>query len=282
MNQHVPTESMTDTPDPTDLTLQGTARLPATQPDAWVGLRAFTPARIGLGRSGVSQPTGALLEFSLAHAQARDAVHTALDAASLAVELAFAGFEPLHVQSQATDRAHYLRRPDLGRRLDPSSREKLSAARPGVSASPDLVFVLADGLSALAITRHALPVLIAAREALQGWSIGPVVIAEQSRVALGDEIGELLGARAVALLVGERPGLSSPDSLGIYLTWSPKVGRTDAERNCISNIRPDGLSYPQAAQTLAGLLQGARRLKGTGVRLKDEQSNARLTESGSG
>lgn len=269
---------MSDTPEPTDLQPPPAARLPATQPDAWASLRAFTPARIGLGRSGVSQPTGALLEFSLAHAQARDAVHTALDAASLAVELALAGFEPLHVHSQAADRSHYLRRPDLGRRLDAASRERLHAARPNVSARADLVFVLADGLSALAITRHALPVLIAARERLPGWSIGPVVIAEQSRVALGDEVGELLGAKAVALLVGERPGLSAPDSLGIYLTWSPKVGRTDAERNCISNIRPEGLSYQGAAQTLAGLLHGARRLGGTGVGLKDEQANARLTE----
>ena len=269
---------MSDTPESTDLTAHGTARFPAAQPDAWASLRAFTPARIALGRSGVSQPTSALLEFSLAHAQARDAVHTALDAASLAGELALAGFEALHVHSQATDRSHYLRRPDLGRRLDSLSQERLRVANPGASARADLVFVLADGLSALAITRHALPVLIAAREQLQGWSIGPVVIAEQSRVALGDEVGELLGAQAVALLVGERPGLSAPDSLGIYLTWSPKVGRTDAERNCISNIRPEGLSYEQAAHTLASLLQGARRLGSTGVRLKDEQPSARLTE----
>lgn len=273
---------MTDTPEPTDLTPQGAATVPATLPDAWAGLRAFTPARIGLGRSGISQPTGALLEFSLAHAQARDAVHTTLDAASLAVELALAGFEPLHAQSQATDRAQYLRRPDLGRRLNESSRERLRAARPDTAERPELIFVLADGLSALAITRHALPMLIAARERLPDWSIGPVVIAEQSRVALGDEVGELLGARAVALLVGERPGLSSPDSLGIYLTWSPQVGRTDAERNCISNIRPEGLSYMQAAGTLSGLLLGARRLGSTGVHLKDEQPNARLTESGAG
>ena len=269
---------MPDTPESTGLTAPGTTRLVATPPDAWASLRAFTPARIGLGRSGVSQPTGALLEFSLAHAQARDAVHTALDTASLAGELALAGFEPLHFHSQAADRSHYLRRPDLGRRLNSLSQERLRAASRGASAPADLVFVLADGLSALAITRHALPVLIAAREQLQGWSIGPVVVAEQSRVALGDEVGELLGARAVDLLVGERPGLSAPDSLGIYLTWSPKVGRTDAERNCISNIRPEGLSYEQAAHTLAGLLQGARRLGSTGVGLKDEQPNARLTE----
>ncbi len=269
---------MSDTSESTSLTAPGTARLVATPPDAWASLRAFTPARIGLGRSGVSQPTGALLEFSLAHAQARDAVHTALDTASLASELALAGFEALHVHSQAADRSHYLRRPDLGRRLNSLSQERLRAASRGASAPADLVFVLADGLSALAITRHALPVLIAAREQLQGWSIGPVVVAEQSRVALGDEVGELLGARAVALLVGERPGLSAPDSLGIYLTWSPKVGRTDAERNCISNIRPEGLPYEQAAHTLAGLLQGARRLGSTGVGLKDEQPNARLTE----
>lgn len=265
---------MTDTPESAKLQPRGaSAHAPAAQPDPWAGLRAFTPARIGLGRSGVSQPTGALLEFALAHAQARDAVHTALDAASLAVELALAGFTPLHAHSQATDRAHYLRRPDLGRRLNASSREQLQGAgtRPDTAERPDLIFVVADGLSALAITRHALPMLSAARAQLTGWSIGPVVIAEQARVALGDEIGELLDARAVALLVGERPGLSSPDSLGIYLTWSPKVGRTDAERNCISNIRPEGLTYGQAAETLAGLLTGARALGATGVTLKDDR-----------
>jgi ethanolamine ammonia-lyase small subunit len=163
-----------------------------------------------------------------------------------------------------------LRRPDLGRRLDEASSERLRRACADGAGGHELLFVVADGLSALAVMRHVVPMLLAARDCLPGGSIGPVVVAEQARVALGDEVGGLLQARAVALLVGERPGLSSPDSLGIYLTWAPRPGRTDAERNCISNIRPEGLSYEQAALTLAGLLAGARRLGATGVMLKDE------------
>ena len=238
--------------------------------DPWTALRAFTPARIALGRTGASQPTAALLAFSLAHAQARDAVHEAFDAASMSVELQADGFQTIVVHSRATDRPMYLRRPDLGRRLDAASGDRLRKAAEKAEAAPDLVLVLADGLSALAVSRHAQPMLKAIRSKLPGWSIGPVVLAEQARVALGDEVGELLGARAVALLVGERPGLTSPDSLGIYLTWAPRVGRTDAERNCISNIRPEGLSYEQAAATLVGLLDGAKRLGASGIMLKDE------------
>ena len=243
---------------------------PATlvEPDPWTALRAFTPARIALGRTGASQPTDALLAFSLAHAQARDAVHAPLDIASLSNELLDAGFDILSVHSQATDRHQYLRRPDLGRRLDDASRERLQAHT--CAQAPELVFVVADGLSATAVMRHAVPMLRAARARLPGWVIGPVVIAEQARVALGDEIGEGLAAGAVALLVGERPGLSSPDSLGIYLTWAPRVGRTDAERNCISNIRPEGLPCDRAAIVLESLLNGARRLGATGVVLSDE------------
>jgi ethanolamine ammonia-lyase small subunit len=238
------------------------------EPDPWTALRAFTPARIALGRTGASQPTDALLAFSLAHAQARDAVHAPLDIASLSDELVDAGFDVLSVHSRAADRQQYLRRPDLGRRLDDPSRERLQAHP--CAQQPELVFVVADGLSATAIMRHAVPMLRAARARLPGWVIGPVVIAEQARVALGDEIGEGLVAGAVALLVGERPGLSSPDSLGIYLTWGPRVGRTDAERNCISNIRPEGLPCEHAAIVLESLLQGARRLGATGVALSDE------------
>jgi ethanolamine ammonia-lyase small subunit len=244
------------------------------EPDAWTALRAFTPARIALGRTGSSQPTSAQLAFGLAHAQARDAVHAPLDVAALDAALRGAGFDTLIARSRAADRPTYLRRPDLGRRLDEASLARLRAAAP--AAAPDLVFVVADGLSAVAIARHALPLIEAARERLAGWSIGPVVIATQARVALGDEAGEALGAHAVALLVGERPGLSSPDSLGIYLTWAPRVGRTDAERNCISNVRPEGLAYGRAAATLAGLLEGARRLGTTGVSLKDETEAPRL------
>jgi len=253
---------MSADPTPTDT--------PLVLTDPWTALRAYTPARIALGRTGASQPTSALLAFSLAHAQARDAVHEAFDVASMSIELQADGIPTVSVHSRATDRPMYLRRPDLGRRLDAASCDHLRKVAQGAFSAPDLVLVVADGLSALAVTRHAQPMLKAIRARLPGWSIGPVVLAEQSRVALGDEAGELLGARAVALLVGERPGLSSPDSLGIYLTWAPRVGRTDAERNCISNIRPEGLSYEQAAATLAGLLEGAKRLGATGISLKDE------------
>lgn len=245
----------------------------ADQADPWLRLRRFTRARIALGRTGHSQPTDAVLAFGLAHAQARDAVHLALDVGAVTAALDAAGLAHAAVHSAAPDREHYLRRPDLGRRLDEASRARLDAARP--RQAPDVVFVIADGLSALATQRHALPLLQAARERLpQGWQIGPVVVAEQSRVALGDEIGERLGARQVVMLIGERPGLSSPDSLGIYLTHAPRVGRTDAERNCISNVRPEGLSFAQAAGRLVFLLCGAAALGRSGVDLKDDSAPA--------
>ena len=244
--------------------------------DGWAALRAFTPARIALGRTGASQPTAAQLAFGLAHARARDAVHAGLDAGALEAALREAGFDVLRAHSRAPDRPTYLRRPDLGRRLDEASLARLRAAAP--APAPALAFVVADGLSAVAVARHAVPLLRAARERLAGWRIGPVTVALQARVALGDEVGEALGAGAVALLVGERPGLSSPDSLGVYLTWAPRVGRTDAQRNCISNVRAEGLSYEAAAATLARLLEGARRLGATGVGLKDDGEAPRLGE----
>jgi ethanolamine ammonia-lyase small subunit len=229
-------------------------------------LRSFTHARIGLGRAGASLPTEALLAFGVAHAQARDAVHTALTPDLLAAALRDAGLASVNVHSAATDRPTYLRRPDLGRRLDAASRAELMALRP--ARPPQAVFVLADGLSARAVQFHAAPVLIETCRLLQGWTVGPVVIARQARVALGDEIGELLGGELVAVLIGERPGLSSPDSLGIYLTYGPRVGRTDAERNCISNIRPAGLIYAEAARQLCRLMEAARGAGLTGVELK--------------
>lgn len=241
---------------------------PGVEPDAWIGLRAFTPARIALGRAGSSQPTQAQLAFGLAHAEARDAVHAELDADALEAGLRLAGFEVLRAHSRAPDRPTYLRRPDLGRRLEPSSLERLRAAAP--EAEADLAFVVADGLSAIAVARHALPLLRAAREHLRDWRIAPVTIALQARVALGDEIGEALQARAVAVLVGERPGLSSADSLGIYLTWAPRVGCTDAQRNCISNVHAGGLSPDRAGAAMASLLEGAKRLGATGVGLKPD------------
>ncbi len=234
-------------------------------------LRRFTPARIALERAGDSLPTRDLLDFSLAHALARDAVHAPFDAQSIAEQLATANLESILVHSAATDRATYLRRPNLGRVLDKGCRQRLIELK---LYPPEIVFIIADGLSAIAPQRYAVRVIRAAIDLLQGWQIGPVIIAEQARVALGDEIGELLGAAITVMLIGERPGLSAPDSLGIYLTYAPKPGRTDAERNCISNVRDEGTSPEQAAQTLYYLLRNAQRLKLSGVSLKDD-SNGR-------
>lgn len=272
-SRDVGTDDRRPAPPRPDRGAPGTPAVPV-EADPWTALRGFTPARIALGRAGASQPTAVQLAFGAAHAQARDAVHAALDIAVLDAALRDAGFATLHARSRAADRPTYLRRPDLGRRLDDASRARLEAAAGG--PAPELLFVVADGLSALAAMRHAVPLLSAARERLAGWRIGPVVVAEQARVALGDDCGEALGAAAVAIVLGERPGLSSPDSLGVYLTWSPRVGRTDAERNCISNVRPEGLPYGAAAATLAGLLEGARRLGATGIALKDESGGPEL------
>ncbi|AJK44642.1 ethanolamine ammonia-lyase subunit EutC [Burkholderia plantarii] len=244
----------------------------------WGALKSFTNARIALGRAGSSLPTAPLLAFNLSHAQARDAVHQPLDADRLRRELEAAGFATLAADSAAPDRQHYLRRPDLGRRLSDPSRAALGAAADG-AGQPDLVFVIGDGLSAFAAAKQALPLLNAVRGRLEadGWRLGPVVVARQARVALGDEIGELLRARFVAMLIGERPGLSSPDSLGVYLTHAPRVGCHDAQRNCISNVRPEGLPHAAAAHKLHYLLTQARRLGLTGVGLKDD-SDALLPE----
>jgi ethanolamine ammonia-lyase small subunit len=237
--------------------------------NAWQGLRQFTNARIALGRAGSSLPTGPLLAFNLSHAQARDAVHQPLDADALHAQLHAEGFTTLDVHSAAPDRDHYLRRPDLGRRLSDESRAALIKAASG-EPSPDVVFVIADGLSAFAASRQALPLLRAVLPKLADWHVGPVIVARQSRVALGDEIGEALDAQFVVMLIGERPGLSSPDSLGIYLTYAPRAGCTDAQRNCISNVRPEGLDFPLAAHKLHYLLTSGRRLGLTGVGLKDD------------
>ncbi|HID3531161.1 TPA: ethanolamine ammonia-lyase subunit EutC [Serratia marcescens] len=243
--------------------------------NSWDALRAFTDARIALGRTGASLPTDELLRFGLAHAQARDAVHQPFESERLAADLHDAGWPTLAVHSQAVDRAAYLRRPDLGRRLALDSRRLLLGVPP---RRTDLLLVVADGLSSKAVRRQALPLLQALRPYLDtlGLAIAPVVLAHQARVALGDEIGECLQARAVAVLIGERPGLSSPDSLGIYLTWEPNARRRDSERNCISNVRPEGLDYPQAAFKLAWLLEQACRRGLTGVELKDESDNPAL------
>ena len=236
--------------------------------DPWQALRRYTAARIALGRRGVSVPTGAQLAFQLAHAQARDAVHLTLDGETLARALAAQGQDCMQLHSAAATRADYLQRPDLGRRLDDASRSRLAAGARGI----DLALVAADGLSALAVQRHAAPFLAAlrARLALEAWTLSPLHIVAQGRVAIGDEVGALLQARAVLVLVGERPGLSSPDSLGLYLTWAPKVGLRDDSRNCISNVRPEGLAYAQAAYRLHYLLSQAFARQVSGVALKDE------------
>lgn len=226
-------------------------------------LRRFTPARIGLGRAGSGVPTRELLAFGLAHARARDAVHAALNVEDLALQLK--GFQTAVVRSQAPDRHTYLLRPDLGRRL--AGGTILDRVKPAIA------LVLADGLSALAVQTHAVPVLRRLAEiSPERWRGAPAVIALQGRVALGDEIGERLGAQLVCVLIGERPGLSSPDSLGCYLTLAPRVGRTDAERNCVSNIRPQGLAYEAAARRIDWLAAAALARGLTGVGLKDESA----------
>lgn len=234
-------------------------------------LRALTPARVGLGRTGVSLETREVLDFQRAHAQARDAVHGRLDAAALAAEIEQVTRQGvLRLRSACKDRTTYLQRPDLGRRLDEASRERLAARENG--AGCELAVIVADGLSALAVERHAVPLLVELLPRLDGWTIGPIVIAEQGRVAIGDEIGQALRAEISVVLIGERPGLSSPDSLGAYITWEPRPGRTDAERNCISSVRAEGLSYKVAAEQLWWYLTEARRRRVTGVDLKLENS----------
>ena len=231
-------------------------------------LRVLTPARVALGRTGVSLQTRDLLDFQLAHAQARDAVHAHLNSAALAAEIE-SGIRPevLRLHSAAANRAQYLQRPDLGRRLNEASRALL-AEQP--TDEVDLAVVIADGLSALAVERHAVPLLTELTPSLEGRRLAPICIVEQGRVAIADQIGEALHAKISIILIGERPGLSSPDSLGAYITWDPHPGRTDAERNCISNIRAEGLSYAQAAAQLAFYLNEARRRRLTGVALKEE------------
>jgi ethanolamine ammonia-lyase small subunit len=237
--------------------------------DPWDALRDATAARVALGRAGASLPTSALLAFELDHARARDAVHQSLDVDALIARVKSTGLETVRVHSAANDRATYLLRPDLGRQLDDAGPRQLEAISP---KSCDVLFVIADGLSALAVQSHATALISAALPLLSGLAIGPLVIAEQARVALGDEIGELLGARVVVTVIGERPGLTSPDSVGCYLTFEPKVGRHDAERNCISNIRPAGLPPAAAAVKLAWLVRASLRLSLSGVALKDDSA----------
>jgi ethanolamine ammonia-lyase small subunit len=282
-------------------------RKPAQAPppphiDPFARLRNSTPARIGLGRSGHGLPTAALLEFQLAHARARDAVHEHFNPEAVAAALVERTVEltgeraPIIVHSQAPDRQTYLQRPDLGRQLRDTDVERLlkiatrasddlpvpdvadqRSPGAGPNAPYEVAFILGDGLCAPAVHTHAAPLLGALLPKLPDWHVAPIVIACQARVALGDEIGALLGANLVVMLIGERPGLSAPDSLGAYLTWQPRRGRQDSERNCISNIRPPtGLTYDQAASRIAWLLSAARRQKLTGVGLKDASTTPAL------
>ncbi|RJS91859.1 ethanolamine ammonia-lyase subunit EutC [Salinisphaera sp. Q1T1-3] len=257
--------------------------LPAEQVESgvvdnpWRKLRAFTDARIGLGRAGISLPTHRMLEFQLAHAQARDAVHLPLDVDALCESLdeppsPLPNQAPIRLHSRADDRITYLQRPDLGRRLNDDSAATLAEA--AADDGYDLALVIVDGLSSFGVASHAAPFIEKlaselADDADFDWSLAPLTVIEQGRVAIGDDVGERLAARCVVVLVGERPGLSSPDSLGLYLTWNPHVGVTDADRNCISNVRPAGLALDEAAQRLLYLLKEARRGEQSGVALKD-------------
>ncbi len=227
-------------------------------------------ARVGLGRAGNSIPTRELLDFQLAHARARDAVHFPFDAGALVQEIEAEGWPALAVKSAAHDRAEYLRRPDLGRRLDAASKSRIESLR----GPFDVVFIVADGLSAPAAHRQAVDLLrqTISRLDRSAWKIAPIVVIERGRVAVSDEIGAALEASLAVMLIGERPGLSSPDSLGVYLTWSPRPGRTDAERNCISNVRPEGLSTSAAAELLVLLLNASRTNRISGIALNSPKN----------
>jgi len=242
---------------------------PAPLPRSLRDLRKLTPARVGLGRAGASMPTQALLAFTLDHARARDAVHAAFDVAAIVRGLHDLGLEALDVASRAGNRKDYLRRPDLGRKLDPASQLLLAKANAG---SCRLAIVVGDGLSPSAVNAHAIELVrnLIPRLAADGIEIGHAVVASGARVALGDEIGAILGARMTVMLIGERPGLSASDSLGAYLTFAPQIGLTDAQRNCVSNIHGSGLGYEEAALRIAWLIREGLAREISGVALKDE------------
>lgn len=237
-------------------------------------LRRLTPARVGLGRSGASLPTAALLDFTLAHARARDAVHACFDLAAINAGLRDLGLKPIEVCSRASDRAEYLRRPDLGRLLDQTSKHLLASH---VGGAGRLVIAVADGLSATAVNAHAVELVrrLVPRLAIDGIEVGQTVVARGARVGLGDQIGEILKARMTVMLIGERPGLSAADSLGAYLTFAPKIGRTDAERNCVSNIHHAGLDYDEAAFRIGWLICEGLARELSGVALKDQSGASR-------
>jgi ethanolamine ammonia-lyase small subunit len=247
---------------------------PPSPPRSIGDLRSLTPARVALGRRGASLPTSALLDFTLAHARARDAVHAPFHASDLAASFGALGLRTIEVASRAGSRGNYLRRPDLGRRLDEPSAQRLAGASGNVPGR--LALVIGDGLSPTAVHAHApglMRELLPRLEAAQ-ISVGSVIVASAARVALGDEIGTILNASMVAMLIGERPGLSAPDSLGAYLTFGPRIGRNDADRNCVSNIHREGLTYEAAAFKIAWLIREGLARRITGVALKDESGDA--------
>jgi ethanolamine ammonia-lyase small subunit len=267
--------------------------LSTAKDEAAVGesLQRYTPARVSLGHVGPAIPMREQLRFQLDHALARDAVHAQLNVTSILQGLQERQMECLALHSAVAgepghNRQLYLRRPDLGRILHHDSRALLIQSSSEAVRKPDVIFVIADGLSALAVERHALPLLDALMDRTtpplpeSQWCIGPVTVVSQGRVAIGDEIGDLLNAKLSIVLIGERPGLSAFDSLGVYITWNPHPGRTDAERNCISNIRQEGLSYADAAQRIAFYMEGAKRLQATGVALKEDTSRSDKTLTG--
>jgi ethanolamine ammonia-lyase small subunit len=244
-------------------------KTPAPPSRPLTDLRALTPARVGLGRSGASLPTEALLDFTLDHARARDAVHAAFDVPAMITGLHDVGLEAIEVSSRAPDRKDYLRRPDLGRTLDQASRQRLATGDGGACR---LAIAIGDGLSPTAVNAHAIHVVrsLIPYLAADGIEIGRTAVARGARVALGDEIGALVDAQMMVMLIGERPGLSASDSLGAYLTYAPKVGLTDAARNCVSNIHGAGLGYDEAAHRIAWLIREGLARGVTGVALKDE------------
>lgn len=239
----------------------------------WASLNQFTPARIALGRAGMSLPTRACLEFQLAHALARDAVTMPLDFAGMEQRLNLHGYHTVALQTRAENQQMYLQRPDLGRLL---SAPALACLRHTPPDTADAVVVVADGLSSMAIERHAEPFLSLLLPELQakGYERPPLCLVKHGRVAIGDAIAEHYAARLCIVMIGERPGLSSPDSMGIYFTYQARSGiSTDADRNCISNIHSNGLSYERALRKLLFLLNEAEKLKLSGVNLKDETTD---------
>ncbi|RSO52581.1 ethanolamine ammonia-lyase subunit EutC [Acinetobacter lactucae] len=244
----------------------------STHQDQWEKLKQFTDARIALGRAGCSIPTHALLEFQLSHAQAKDAVYQTLDVSYLTEQLTQRQLQSVHVQSNAPNKEIYLKCPDLGRQLSTPSKDALSKKYAENPKLYDVCIVVGDGLSARAIEANAIPFITELNEQIQqeNWNLAPIVLATGSRVALGDEVAEIFKASMLVMLIGERPGLSSPDSMGIYYTWNAYSGCLDAKRNCISNVRSAGLSIPVAAQRLMALMKKSKQLGFSGVNLKDE------------